>query len=784
MELPRDEWTQVISFLDYRDLGRLAQCSRGFYELTQDYIDPTMDNDTPIIVSCSRGYYLAAKKLLADPRVDPHAESDLALKGAVMNGKLSCLDLLLQLDFPLDSLNIALVEASKRGSIDIVRRLLRDGRCDPSYRNYKSLYYASTGSDELFSLLVPYGYDEDSLPCDLSASKAKMLPEPPISLLADAVEYNNLDLISYLAPLALPERVSIALRRACRYGYYQAAKLLIPYIEDWHNDICLYLASINGSVELVKLLLERGITPCLLSLRGAVDRGNLDVIGLLLPLVDPRDLILRACKSGNNDVVNLLIPRTDMARYGHEALVKACSSGCLKIVDRLLGLCSPTIDCLNRAANGGYSKVVKRLLPKLRGDYSQALELAASRGRTKIVKLLLKVATTVTDRALELSYRYPKIVRLLLPYACPSQDMLLACCAGYPKSLLLLLRDGRVDLTDNRIIPTARDCSECIEILLADGRADPTAQDNTALMEAMNPRTIQLLLADPRIDPAIDDNRAIRNFRNQWVTEKLLEDPRVDPSANGSEALTNASSRCVSSVRRLLEDSRVDPTANNYRAIRTSVEWERVDIFTELVNKIAQGAPISSRGPISPTTLLDIAGYRFCLEYGIRTGDLPFIEWLVGKGASIDSDILDHACRKGDYRIVEYLLASTQPGPETLYYCLDNHQLIRLLYSEERSRGYVSEIIESCIYSEDIDLLKRILSSPSPREVYREDLRYCILSQAMVRRDKELLRLALSRIDPAEYGESLLSLGDEEMNRILLRYPTMEPLRLKLLGAL
>jgi len=53
-------------------------------------------------------------------------------------------------------------------------------------------------------------------------------------------------------------------------------------------------------------------------------------------------------------------------------------------------------------------------------------------------------------------------------------------------------------------------------MLLEDGRADPSAQNNKAIQEASNyncVEVVKLLLANPRVDPSVYDNIAIKSAR-------------------------------------------------------------------------------------------------------------------------------------------------------------------------------------------------------------------------------------------------------------------------------
>ena len=96
-------------------------------------------------------------RLLLDPRVDPSAEDNRALRGASLHGHLSVVDRLLQdprVD-PSAEDNHAIQLASKNGYIEIVKRLWRDPRVDPSAQNNHALQLASMyGHLEIVKLLM------------------------------------------------------------------------------------------------------------------------------------------------------------------------------------------------------------------------------------------------------------------------------------------------------------------------------------------------------------------------------------------------------------------------------------------------------------------------------------------------------------------------------------------------------------------------------------------------------------------------------------------------------
>jgi len=202
--------------------------------------------------------------------------------------------------------------------------------------------------------------------------------------------------------------------------------------------------------------------------------------------------------------------------------------------------------------------------------------------------------------------------------------------------------------------------------LLQDGRADPAANNNLALRNAMgpsynpgDPQIVLLLAQDSRVDPTIDRNRPLR-----WVAERgsaeivrlLLANPRVDPTANNSEALVKALNKAhFDIVTLLLEDGRVDPSADNNYALMRSVFWGRHDVVKRLLQDPR----------VDPT---DQNGQA--LIYAIKDKDM--IQLLLDDGR-IRSDVLDtdafveSLCHTPYREGVDFLRRDGRINPDQLY---------------------------------------------------------------------------------------------------------------------
>jgi hypothetical protein len=102
--------------------------------LQDSRIDPSTSNNLPIHHASTYGHLAVVDRLLQDPRVDPSADNNLAIRLASENGHLAVVDRLLQDPRvdPTASDNWAIHLASVRGHQTVVNRLLQDPRVNGS----------------------------------------------------------------------------------------------------------------------------------------------------------------------------------------------------------------------------------------------------------------------------------------------------------------------------------------------------------------------------------------------------------------------------------------------------------------------------------------------------------------------------------------------------------------------------------------------------------------------------------------------------------------------------
>ncbi len=101
--------------------------------LDHPLIDVLRTEEPLITFACQRGLLNMVEKLLKDKRTDPSVNNDEAFQQACLNGHLSIVNRLLEHERvnPSSMLNYAIGYASSRGHLEIVKRLLEDERVDP-----------------------------------------------------------------------------------------------------------------------------------------------------------------------------------------------------------------------------------------------------------------------------------------------------------------------------------------------------------------------------------------------------------------------------------------------------------------------------------------------------------------------------------------------------------------------------------------------------------------------------------------------------------------------------
>lgn len=164
-----------------------------------------------------------------------------------------------------------------------------------------------------------------------------------------------------------------------------------------------------------------------------------------------------------------------------------------------------------------------------------------------------------------------ELVRMLLEdsrVAPSSPAFLHACRTGYPAIVSLFLDHPQFDAAGG------------------DGSASSCPFTQSAEANEHNKDVIDILVADGRFDPTLSSNQALRRLCTRGNAEgvrALLCDPRVDPRLRGDEAMRVA---CISNgadVIRVLIEKGADPAVCNGLTLRMAVERGYVDVVRVLL---------------------------------------------------------------------------------------------------------------------------------------------------------------------------------------------------------
>lgn len=244
-------------------------------------------------------------------------------------------------------------------------------------------------------------------------------------------------------------------------------------------------------------------------------------------------------------------PDTDPSAAGDRAIREAAKRGRKEAV-RLLLADPRTNPAVNRnepvreAAARGYTEILRLLLYDVRvnhiGELNEAFIQAAAYGHVENVRLLLEDSRIYPDarsgmpllKAAENGHT--EVVSILLSdprvdaYGHNNSPIKAAASNGHADVVKLLLERTCPPDIDQ---PARAGHTTVVAVLLADGRADPSENDNSALKwsaEEGHTAIVKLLLADPRVDPAADAGYALRKaseLAHSDIVQVLGADPRV-----------------------------------------------------------------------------------------------------------------------------------------------------------------------------------------------------------------------------------------------------------------
>ena len=218
------------------------------------------------------------------------------------------------------------------------------------------------------------------------------------------------------------------------------------------------------------------------------------------------------------------------------------------------------------ATRGTNNKTSRRKKARVQEVVTAAFNLCVEHGRGDCLTLLIAAFED-----------------LVAPEAESSLALRRACANGYGSVVAVLLADGRADPTARDyaglIAAAERSHSEVLILLMNEPRVDLGLGGAGLLQTAASHGrvdVVRLLLSDPRVNPGADEQFAVqlacRNGHANCVAA-LLKDPRVDPSAVRQDAVRWACRHGHAEVvKLLLNDPRVDPSAVDQDALRWASE--------------------------------------------------------------------------------------------------------------------------------------------------------------------------------------------------------------------
>nr|QBK88150.1 MAG: ankyrin repeat protein [Marseillevirus LCMAC202] len=255
---------------DYNDKGQLQSITTVQQQFARAIEDQNVD---------------AVKRLLFNPRVDPTAHDNYAIKASSYSGHAAIVRLLLEdgRTDPTAEGSAALRVSSVGGHATVVELLLADGRADPTAKDNDAIRGSSlNGRAEVVKLLLEDGRADPTADNNYAIRRSS--------------EFRHTDVLRLLLADGRADPTAndnYAIRLSSQKGYTDVVKLLLadgradPTAKD---NFAIRSSSQNGHTEVVKLLLADGRADPTAdnnwAIRMSREQGHTDVVELLLQ--DPR----------------------------------------------------------------------------------------------------------------------------------------------------------------------------------------------------------------------------------------------------------------------------------------------------------------------------------------------------------------------------------------------------------------------------------------------------------------------------------------------------------------
>lgn len=341
-----------------------------------------------------------------------------------------------------------------------------------------------------------------------------------------------------------------------------------------------------------------------------------------------------------------------------------------------------------------------------------------------------------------------------------------------PEVLQMLLSHGDPSTGESELLRAAAylACTEIVQLLLADGRSDPTARDSIVLccrdawkvpetradeiVKLQTPKIRQrpqqqreivaLLLADGRADPSADKSRVLRQAvesRDKELVEMLLRDGRANPADENSEVLRIAARmKDKIMLEILLRDGRADPCADDSAVLREAVK-ERYRDGVELLLSDGRADPAAGRSGALQAALNNkdfVLIHAFLEDKRANPGDCPellnfcvdindtdLLSTILSDERTIpdalDGKALRTAARNKNNEIIKMFLADSRVtltnDALTASLEIGNDDAVRLLLADGRADPSANDdrALIIAVEEENLEMVKLLLADPRVR---------------------------------------------------------------------
>jgi ankyrin repeat protein len=316
--------------------------------LNDPRVDPKANDNHAIRISSKNGHTEVVRLLLNDPRVDPSANNNTAIRLSSKNGHTEVFLMLL---------NDPRVDPTTFNHIGIVRMLLNDPRVDPSTDgNYTIIWSSQYGHTEVVRMLLNDPRVDPSVNNNLAIIYASQNGNTEIVQLLLNARIKNKFYIYYALLLSINSGKTnvtrIILNDPRIKAYLNESVETFMYFGDLYKNFIRLLLNDSqidpkfDNLELLKFFAKNGARD---EMKLLLDDPRLDISQL-----DPTDsynTLIIAIKNNNSNIVELLLEHiVDPTYYGYHALDYASELGFHEIVsllendDRVQNMLAPEME--------------------------------------------------------------------------------------------------------------------------------------------------------------------------------------------------------------------------------------------------------------------------------------------------------------------------------------------------------------------------------------------------------------------------------------------------------